>query len=108
MKAALLIAAICLGGRCHQEKAAYFREWPYTETVEFPEPLAVLADRKGWWLARARHFPDRWVLNFDCETLDIWTKCEELAKPIVAPTYAAAEAAARKYLEGLEDKGGTI
>ncbi len=71
------------------------------------EPLAVLADRKGWWLSRAKHFPDRWVLNFDCATLDIWTKCEDLAKPIIAPTYPAAESAARKFLEGLPDRPTT-
>jgi hypothetical protein len=70
------------------------------------EPLAVLADRKGWWLARARHFNDRWVLNLDCETLDIWTKCEDLAKPIVAPTYPECEAKARAFLMGLPDREG--
>lgn len=70
------------------------------------EPLAVLADRKGWWVSRAKHFEDRWVLNFDCETLDIWTKCEDLAKPIVSKTYAECEAKARAYLNGLTDAAG--
>jgi len=64
------------------------------------EPLAVLADRKGWWLSRSRHYPDRWVLNFDSLNPDYYGP---LDKPIIAPTYAAAEAKARAYLESLPD-----
>ena len=66
-----------------------------------PEPLAKLAARKGWWLARAREFPDRWVLNFD--SLSFSPVPIQLEKPIVAHTYEQAESLAREYLEKLED-----
>lgn len=72
--------------------------------VKEVEPLAVLADRKGWWLSRARHYPDRWVLNFDSLSMSP-VPCG-LDSPVIADTYAAAEDLARAYLEGLDDKGG--
>lgn len=67
------------------------------------EPLAVLADRKGYDIqVTGPSFGQIrtggiWVIGIT----NLYPKCEEF----VGPTYAAAESAARKYLEGLPDKG---
>jgi len=78
---------------------------PAPPPVEQKESLAELCDRKGWWLARARHFKDRWVLNFDS---GIQGPKSPLEEPIIAPTYQEAEQAARAWLLAREDvkKGG--
>ena len=69
------------------------------------EPLAVLADRKGFYEVRIQG-PTKTVNAWDIEL------CSELEdeegsqreKTFDEPTYAAAEQAAKKYLETLEDK----
>ena len=76
--------------------------------VKDVEPLAVLADRKGWYiqdiLPPVKACPG-WEINLCSKEINkesIYDKfnCE-------APTYPACEAKARAYLEGLEDvKGG--
>ena len=65
------------------------------------EPLAVLAEQKGCWVSRSRHLKDRWVINLD--TLDYNIPD---SPPFISDTYAAAESAARAYLEGLPDVKG--
>ena len=61
------------------------------------EPLAVLAARKGAGLLIRRDTSEnRWAIFR-------LTK-EGLSLAAEAPTYAEAEAKARQYLEGLEDK----
>lgn len=66
------------------------------------EPLAVLANRKGWWITCIRKRPIGWCINMDSQENypDI---AEELLNTIYADTFSAAEAKARAYLEGLND-----
>jgi hypothetical protein len=60
------------------------------------EPLAVLADRNGAKIGGISLQKDGWVINIDLPHI---YDCE----CVVAPTYYAAEAKARAYLEGLDD-----
>jgi len=70
------------------------------------EPLAVLADRKGYEAVNIIP-PTGVVKEWDIELLRGYEDGDgvELEKTITAPTYAECEAQARAYLEGLEDKG---
>lgn len=68
---------------------------------EATEPLAWLADRKGCYISGWGNTGTKWCIGLvhgDTQTF----------KESNGDTYAAAEAAARKFLEGLTDKGGTI
>lgn len=73
------------------------------------EPLAVLADRKGCWIKSIINYaPDlpvknEWYLTIGQEGEDIMGCPKE--EIFCTSTYAAAEAKAREYLNGLPDKG---
>lgn len=72
------------------------------------EPLAVLADRKGYWKAgfvsscdtMAEHY---WTCNIQKTSFDIRID-KQRDYDFTGPTYAEAEAKAREYLNKLEDK----
>jgi hypothetical protein len=69
------------------------------------EPLAVLADRKGYVITRIDGKSDgdyRWAIGIRFQDEE---GIEGNWKGFEAPTYAAAEAKARAYLEGLDDTG---
>ena len=68
-----------------------------------PEPLAVLADRKGYWFLTLPPYPKynqpKWEIS-----LAISREYKGVYSAI-GDTYPAAEQAARRYLESLPDKG---
>jgi len=72
------------------------------------EPLAVLADSKGYEAVNIIP-PTGVVKEWDIELLRGYEDGDgvELEKTITAPTYPAAESAARKFLEGLPDRPTT-
>ena len=64
------------------------------------EPLAVLADKKGWWIDAMGNTTDEWFIQIKrgrAYENKGWESFED-------DTYAKAESKAREYLEGLEDK----
>lgn len=70
------------------------------------ESLAVLADRKGVYITRQKHHGGYvWYINFDAppETRLTDEQFDGLMTRYDGDTYAAAEAKARAYLEGLDD-----
>ena len=76
------------------------------EQEDKEEPLAVLADRKGYVISRIDGRSDgdyKWAIGM---TFQDEEGNEGKWKGFEAPTYAAAEAKARKYLESLPDKEG--
>jgi hypothetical protein len=64
------------------------------------EPLAVLASLRGYYVSRIMERKEHytWIINIEPRIYEFDPK------HFVAPTYAACEAKARAYLEGLEDK----
>ena len=71
------------------------------------EPLAVLADRKGYSIKQIERFapnlpvPEEWYISIETEGLDVMG-CPN-GKIFTAPTHAACEAKARAYLDTLPD-----
>jgi len=76
-----------------------------TPTPAKDEPLAVLADRKGFGRIQYDAYTDGqksiYITENEKEDKELITE-----KEFYAPTYAAAEAKARAYLESLDVKGG--
>ena len=68
-----------------------------------PEPLAVLADRKGMYIRAIRHYPDAGQWAIYIQELSIWMTSANYGVEYTGETYAAAEQAAREYLEKMED-----
>lgn len=68
------------------------------------EPLAVLADRKGYHISRQmcrfKTTSPEWIINLEPNVY------ENNPANFFQPTYALAEAKARAYLMALEDKEG--
>jgi hypothetical protein len=71
------------------------------------EPLAVLADRKGWYvqdiLPPIKACPG-WEINLCSKEMNKESVYDEVNCD--APTYAECEAKARQYLNGLDDVKG--
>jgi hypothetical protein len=67
------------------------------------EPLAVLADRKGWYIGGSFiNRQSRWQIDV-CKGYEVDGSCDEY-EVFTHRDYAAAEALARAYLETLPDK----
>ena len=89
------------------EQTEYDEIYEIISRYEAEEPLAVLADRKGYEAVNIIP-PTGVVKEWDIELLRGYEDGDgvELEKTITAPTYAECEAKARSYLNGLTDAAG--
>lgn len=105
-KEIIQVAAVCVAwmeGLARDGKGAAI--WSEKQAPTEQEPLAVLADRKGYEIAHLRHyapFPNNWEI---CLRPINGSRNEWVGEDWPDfDTYAAAEQAARNWLMGLEDK----
>ena len=72
------------------------------------EPLAELADRVNHKIVLIKNcnYPIGWIIHVQPKSATHLGGIEELPRGENVYTYAAAEQAARLYLNGLENKGG--
>jgi len=83
------------GGTVHE----VIKEIKRLKATPTPEPLAVLADRKNIRQIQI------WPLMSGVWEIDLELRTRDRKEIFVENGYAAAEQAARAYLEKLEDKG---
>jgi len=75
-----------------------------TESIA-EEPLAVFCYSRGWDVEDITYRSIGWIIRISAfRHIDF----KNMAKVFRAPTYAAAEAKARAYLNGLADKKGDL
>ena len=82
--------------------------YPCLVPIQESEPLAVLADRKGYWKTRFTTSRDAmaeqyWTCEIEKTSFDIRVDTQRTFD-FVGKTYAEAESKARQYLNGLPDK----
>lgn len=102
---------VCCGGasyKDHNKDCWYRKMCEFLDSHPTPakptEPLAVLADRKGYHISRQvcrfKTTSPEWIINLEPNVY------EHNPANFFQPTYALAEAKARAYLTALADKGG--